>query len=87
MFKIQLNSTYFAFITFDGLVVEYFNEDNERSTRIHAKMIKTIEMTRDKKGVDYLKLTTKKISLTQDLDAAVVEDVREMVSEIQQAMK
>lgn len=86
MFKIQLNSKYFAFITFDGLVVEYFNEDNERSSRIHVKMIKSIEMTKDKKGTSYLKLATKKINLTQDLDEGVVDEVRKMVADVQKAM-
>jgi len=87
MLNIQLNSKYFAFITFDGIVVEYFNEDNERSTRIHVNMIKSIELTTDKKGVNYLKLSTKKINLSQDLDYEVVEEVKQLIAEVQKAME
>lgn len=50
-------------------------------------MIKTIELTAGKKGVHYLKLATKKISLSQDLDQGVVDKVRQMVSAIQKAME
>jgi hypothetical protein len=87
MFKIQLNKRFFAFVTFDGMVPEFFSADSEKSSRYHVGMIKSIEVTADKKGNHHLKMNTNKVSLDQELDQEVVNEVRGMVSEVQKAMK
>ena len=85
MLRIQLTKTPFSFITFDGLVLEYFADHNETGRRYHIGLVKSIELTTDKKGMHYLKLSTNRISLSQELDEQAVNQVRELITEVQKA--
>ena len=87
MLKIQLTKDPFTFVTFDGLVLEYFADHKDTSSRSHVGLIELIELTTDKKGRHYLKMNTKRASLNQDLDEQAVNDVKELVAEVQKAMK
>jgi hypothetical protein len=87
MFKIRLTKSPFSFISFDGLVLEYFADHNETGRRYHVDLVKSIELTTDKKGMHYLKMSTNRISLSQELDEQVVSEVKELVAEVQKAMK
>jgi len=87
MLKIQLTKNHFSFVTFDGLVLEYFSDQNDTSSRFHVRLIESIELATDKKGRHYLKMNTKRASLSQELDEEVVNEVKELVAEVQNAMK
>jgi len=86
MTKILLNKQYFAFITFDGMVLEYFSADNDTGRRYHIGMLKSIEIATNNKGVHQLKMNTNRISLSVDLDESVVNAVKAMVDDVQKAM-
>lgn len=88
MLGIQLTEKpFFAFVTFDGLVLEYFADHLETGRRYHARLIKSIELATDKKGRHHLKMNTRLVSLDQEVDDAVVGEVMELVAQVQKAMQ
>ena len=96
MIEVQLSkqSMEKIIVTFDANVVSYFSVLDVRTSsgasgRIHVGHIKSIEIKPNKKGKPALLITTKfDASFSNDeIDSDVLEKVKELVIQVQGAMK
>jgi tRNA(Phe) wybutosine-synthesizing methylase Tyw3 len=81
-------------VTFDANVIRYFSAINVRTSssasgRIHVGHIKSIELVTDKKGKNFLLITTKfDAPFSKDaVDDEALEKVKRLVAEVQRAMQ
>lgn len=90
MLEVQLSTRSFTkpIVTYHAHTVEFFYSTvNSGGRSFHVGHIKTIELTVDKKGRYELVLTTEHHTLSHDVDEESLGKVRELVAEVQQAMK
>ena len=67
-------------------MLEYFAEHNETGRRYHVGLVKSIELATDKKGLHYLKMSTNRVSLSQELDEQALSEVKELIAVVQKAI-
>ena len=75
-------------LMFDNNVLEYFyGTSNGETYRYHAGQIKSIEITTDTKGKHILIMSTKFHTRTEDVADKALAKTKELVAEVQRAMK
>lgn len=90
MLEVQLSTRSFTkpIVTYHAHTVEFFySTANSGGRSFHIGHIKAFELTVDKKGRYELVLTTEHHTLSHDVDEEVISKARELVDEVQQAMK
>lgn len=90
MHEVQLSKQSFTkpIVTFHANTVEFFNSTaNSGGRSFHVGHIKTFELTTDKRGKYELVLTTEHHTIRHDVDEEAVVRIRELIAEVQQAMK
>ena len=90
MLEVQLSTRSFTkpIVTYHAHTVEFFYSTvNSGGRSFHLGHIKTFELTVDKKGRYELVLTTEHHTLRHDVDEEAISKVRELVAEVQQALK
>jgi hypothetical protein len=90
MLEVQLSSQSFTkpIVTFHANTVEFFySTANSGGRSFHVGHIKSFDLTIDKKGKYELVLTTEHHTLRHDVDEDAISKARDLVAEVQQAMK
>ena len=90
MMEVQLSTQSFTkpIVTYHAHTVEFFySTANSGGRSFHVGHIKSFELTTDRKGRYELVLTTEHHTLKHDVDEEVIVKVRDLIAEVQQAMK
>ena len=90
MLEVQLSTRSYTkpIVTYHAHTVEFFYSTvNSGGRSFHIGHIKTFELEVDKKGRYELVLTTEHHTINHDVDEEALSRVRELVAEVQQAMK
>lgn len=90
MIEIRLSPQSFTnpIVTFHANTVEFFySTSNDGGRSFHVGHIKTFELIADKKGKHELVLRTEHHTLKHDVDENMVPRVKELIVEVQQAIK
>lgn len=85
MLRVKLSPA--KIISFDGEVVELFDDYLEDSRRVHVAHIKTIAVEPDRKGTPTISLTTGALIVRLPFEAELAGKVEGLVAAVRQAME
>jgi len=88
MNEVELNQSVLRpIVRLHANTLEFFHANNGEQKSFHVRHIKSIEITTDAKGKHRLVTTAGWGTFTEDVDDKVLAPLKELVAEVQSAMK